>query len=144
MLAERQQKLAATPVSLQELLANKAQAHRDQEGSPSAGDLEFRRVQLTGKYDTGRSLYVGPRVKSAPGGMTEKGYHVVTPLVPSDERAPAVLVNRGWVPNDWTEDKEGPTSGREVTVCGVVRGSDQPSQFVPANVPEAEQVNPNH
>lgn len=129
MLAERQQKLAADPVSLQELLAS--------QGSESASDLEFRRVELTGTYDFSRSMFVGPRVKSAPGGMTEKGFHVVTPLVPGDKRAPPVLVNRGWVPNDWAEPSGGET---KVTVCGVVRGSDQPSQFVPPNAPEAGEV----
>ncbi|CAI5474172.1 unnamed protein product [Closterium sp. Yama58-4] len=64
----------------------------------AAGELEFRRVECEGRYDDARSLFVGPRAHTVRGAQ-EKGYLLVTPLLPPPgSQQPAVLVNRGWVP----------------------------------------------
>ncbi|CAI5502829.1 unnamed protein product [Closterium sp. Naga37s-1] len=64
----------------------------------AAGELEFRRVECEGRYHDARSLFVGPRAHTVRGAQ-EKGYFLVTPLIPPPgSQQPAVLVNRGWVP----------------------------------------------
>ncbi|CAI5947883.1 unnamed protein product [Closterium sp. NIES-64] len=51
----------------------------------AAGELEFRRVECAGRYDDARSLFVGPRAHTVRGAQ-EKGYFLVTPLVPPPGR----------------------------------------------------------
>ncbi|XP_068657341.1 surfeit locus protein 1 isoform X2 [Aristolochia californica] len=77
-------------------------------GSPSSGEelnsLEFRRVLCEGTFDESRSVFVGPRSRSI-SGVTENGYFIITPLVPTTNNSRSVqlpvLVNRGWVPRSW-------------------------------------------
>ena len=56
------------------------------------GDLRYRRVTLTGKYETDRQLLLDNQVHQ---GVV--GFHVVTPLKLAGADL-VVLVNRGWVP----------------------------------------------
>lgn len=61
-------------------------------GEPwSAEDVRFRRIQLTGYYDTTYQILLDNRVYQG-----AAGYHVITPLhlQGSNQR---VLVNRGWI-----------------------------------------------
>ncbi|CAI5998755.1 unnamed protein product [Closterium sp. NIES-65] len=51
----------------------------------AAGELEFRRVECAGRYDDARSLFVGPRAHTVRGAQ-EKGYFLVTPLIPPSGR----------------------------------------------------------
>ena len=62
------------------------------------------------------------------------GYFVVTPLQLSQRPHQRILVNRGWVP------KHGQHEGRpegEVEFIGVVRKTEQRTQFSPKNSPES-------
>jgi hypothetical protein len=57
-------------------------------------------------------------------------------------RQHSVLVNRGWVPPSWKTDWHKPSLQQQqpqgpVTVTGVVQGSEQPSEYVPKNDPQA-------
>jgi cytochrome oxidase assembly protein ShyY1 len=88
---------------------------------PAAGiddveDLRFRRVSLTGTYDTGGEVLIRPRTQDG-----VSGWDVVTPLVLRDGRA--VLVNRGFAPlapePATARDAAVPPAG-PVTVTGLV------------------------
>ncbi|KAG9440523.1 hypothetical protein H6P81_020688 [Aristolochia fimbriata] len=79
-------------------------------GSPPSDEdlnsLEFRRVLCDGVFDESRSVFVGPRSRSV-SGVTENGYFIITPLVPTTSNwrsvQSPVLVNRGWVPRSWRD-----------------------------------------
>jgi cytochrome oxidase assembly protein ShyY1 len=79
-------------------------------------DLRFRRVSLTGTYDTGGEVLIRPRTQD---GIS--GWDVVTPLVLRDGRA--VLVDRGFAPlapePATAREAAAPPEG-EVTVTGLV------------------------
>nr|WP_062210995.1 SURF1 family protein [Streptomyces sp. NBRC 109706] len=75
--------LSAEPVPMAELTTVDA--------GPGADD-RYRRVTATGSYDPAHQVLVRQRT-NADGAM---GYYVLTPLLQED--APAVLVNRGWLP----------------------------------------------
>ncbi|UED83477.1 SURF1 family protein [Streptomyces profundus] len=98
--------LSADPVPMAELTSLDA--------GPAADD-RYRRVTATGSYDPAFQVLVRQRTNDD-GAM---GYHVLTPLLQDD--APAVLVNRGWIPagNDPTRAPEvpEPPSG-QITVTG--------------------------
>jgi len=55
-------------------------------------EMEFRRVQIQGVFDSSRQVFIDNKVHNG-----RPGYHVVTPLKISG-RAEYVLVDRGWVP----------------------------------------------
>eukprot|EP00850_Spirogloea_muscicola_P004256 SM000018S03621 [mRNA] locus=s18:330498:333045:- [translate_table: standard] len=199
LLQQREQRLQEEPVplTLELKLAASSSQHVGGSGAGNTGPLEYRRVVCEGTLDEARSLFVGPRGRSV-GGITEKGYYLITPVLPDAENGlcsrPPVLVNRGWVTEAWRREHDhnegvdqvaaltGPVrtltaspsgSGSVVTndnrhqrswwhfwstgheaksaavegtapppvmrICGVVRSSEQPSAFVPANVPTAGQ-----
>ncbi len=80
---------------------------------------EWQRVSMTGTFDAGRQVLIDLRsYKGHP------GYHVVTPLQMDDGRA--VLINRGWVPQESAVDGPRPSptppSG-QVTLVGRIRAS---------------------
>jgi cytochrome oxidase assembly protein ShyY1 len=79
--------LAAEPVAPEQLLDGSA---------PLDEDNEYRRVELTGRYDVAHQLLARTRPYEG-----RVGYYVLTPLVP--ESGPAMLVNRGWVPTETTD-----------------------------------------
>lgn len=79
--------LAAEPVAPGQLLDG---------STPLDEDAEYRRVELTGRYDVAHQLLARTRPYEG-----RVGYYVLTPLVP--ESGPALLVNRGWVPTEMTE-----------------------------------------
>ncbi|GLC62194.1 hypothetical protein PLESTB_001853900 [Pleodorina starrii] len=66
---------------------------------------EYDKVQVRGRLLDEYSLFVGPRPRSVPGSGIQPGYIVVTPMLCSDRKG-VVLVNRGWVPTSWKEEKE--------------------------------------
>jgi surfeit locus 1 family protein len=79
-------------------------------------DLEFRRVEATGRFDPSHEVFVGYRSRN---GLP--GYHVVTPFIVADGEA--VLVNRGFVPVDaerWAVNEYAAPSG-ETTIVGLAR-----------------------
>jgi surfeit locus 1 family protein len=80
-----------------------------------AESLRYRRVNLTGRYETERQFLLDNRVH-----QERAGYHVLSPLrlAGSDMR---VLVNRGWVPApaDHSQRPEIATPQGEVQITGV-------------------------
>eukprot|EP00887_Chlorella_sp_A99_P004938 scaffold4.g4938.t1 len=96
---------------------------------------EYERVRVSGRFDHAKSQYVGPRVRQV-AGQGKSGYLLVTPLVTMSGRA--VLVNRGWVPDDWRQSPAafaGSQPQGEVEVEGIVRVGEEPSKYVPTNQP---------
>ncbi|MFE5327157.1 SURF1 family protein [Embleya sp. NPDC056575] len=86
-------------------------------GRKLPGDLQWRRVTLTGRYDTEHELLVRNRSQDG-----VPGYYVLTPLVGADGRT--LLVDRGWVKNppqaaDRPDVPPAPTG--QVTVTGRLR-----------------------
>jgi len=55
------------------------------------GDLRYRAVRLSGRFDAGHQVLLDARTRDG-----RAGYEVLVPLLRED--GPAVLVNRGWVP----------------------------------------------
>lgn len=141
--------------------------------------LEYKRVQCEGVYAEVKSIFLGPRGRTNHG-VTERGYYLVTPLLPVQEESGnmqvPVLVNRGWVPGSWRDrppkqisesnpgvdtlirnekankgifkslwGKKHETSEvqkpkmKTMKVVGVIRGSENPNMFVPANEPASGQ-----
>ena len=83
----------------------------------------YRRVTVTGRYDTAHEVVVRQRT----GAEERVGFHVLTPLVGGD--GTVTLVNRGWVPpgedpTGYPEVPEAPT-GR-VTVTGLLQPDETP------------------
>lgn len=105
--------LSAAPVPVDRLLAV---------GRGPAPGEEYRRVRAVGRYDGRAELLV--RLRPFEGRV---GYYVLTPLV--TDSGPALLVNRGWVPDPGsaaTPDVPAPPAG-PVTVVARVRPSEPPS-----------------
>lgn len=73
-----QRQLSAPPVPLSEL-------------SPAAPENRYRRVEVSGEYDTDHQLLLDNQIVDG-----EVGFHVYTPLLWGEPRQ-AILVNRGWI-----------------------------------------------
>lgn len=92
-------RLVAPPVSLAIALAE-AEAARSEVGQAEAAadgvsdPLDYRRVQLDGRYDPDVEVLRRPVSRDG-----VPGFHVVTPFVLAD--GSAVLVERGWVPQEF-------------------------------------------
>jgi surfeit locus 1 family protein len=61
--------------------------------APGAAPPSFAKVVATGRFDHGREALLGLEVRG-----TVLGARLLTPLVRADGGAPALLVDRGWVP----------------------------------------------
>lgn len=60
-------------------------------------DMEYRKIMVEGIYDFDHEVYLQNQVyENLP------GYHVLTPLIINDGAA-AVIINRGWIPLDYSE-----------------------------------------
>ena len=95
--------LAAPPATLEAL----------EGGDPDPETLAYRRVEVTGSYDTEHEMLLYGRALDG-----RPGHHVLTPLVVDD--GAAILVDRGWVPFEMGTPPVAaaePPSG-EVTVTG--------------------------
>jgi cytochrome oxidase assembly protein ShyY1 len=117
--------LAAAP-----LVWAEASPHLRTVGDPQ----QWQRLSVTGHWDDTRTLLWRSRVLDG-----QNGYEVVTPLVP-DGGAPAVLVDRGWIPSGTTGDAPDtvpPAQSGTVTVVGYLQVS-QPqrtsSQLAPNQI----------
>jgi cytochrome oxidase assembly protein ShyY1 len=86
--------------------------------SGDAADLIYRKVTVTGRYDTDNQVLIRNRTRN----KSDPGWWLMTPLVSVDGTT-AVAVNRGWVPYAIDEDgalpEYGPPAGI-VTVTGLV------------------------
>jgi surfeit locus 1 family protein len=91
-----QERAALSPVPVRVLLP-------DDSSLADAPKQEWRQVSATGTYDAAHQVLIDNRsLKARP------GYHVVTPLILDDGRA--VLINRGWVPQETAVDAPRPTA----------------------------------
>jgi len=137
-IVKRENKLCADPQDVKALL--------QKEGGNGA-DLTHTPVSCRGEFKHEDSIYVGPRPRSE-FGQTFSGYMLVTPMkVQGNDRKSSggndeVLVLRGWVPDVWKNDpsrfKPMQPKGN-VTLHGILRGSDSPGRFAPSNIPEKGQ-----
>jgi len=78
------------------------------------------KVRVTGRFDHAREATVGIEARGP-----VLGTHLVTPLL--RDGAPAILVNRGWVPVERTRAVTRPSG--EITVEGWVHPGDRPNLF---------------
>lgn len=97
----------------------------------SGGDVEYRPVNVTGRFDNSREQYFFATFNGA------SGYYVYTPLQLSGGEY--LFVNRGFVPFDRKDPatrQKGEVTG-DVTVTGLARArlDRKPSWFVPDNDP---------
>ncbi len=106
-----EERLAADPIELGEATV--------------PGDLELRRVRVTGRYDYGAQLELRPRARSG-----QVGYEQIVPLDAGNE---IILVNRGFIADAAGETRLVPGADSELTVTGTVRLSRGTSRFGPQN-----------
>ena len=99
-----------------------------------AGDDQFRRVRVTGRF---LHEHEAPVHGLAPAerGSPVQGFYLFTPLRLAN--GAVVMVNRGFVPTGMRDPATRPGSqpSGEVTVTGLVRAPEEPSWFTPENVP---------
>jgi len=117
LVARIESRMAAPPVPLPAVIGD-------------ADAFDYRRVIVTGRFLHDKEMHLLNRVLDG-----RAGVHVVTPLV--RDGATAVLVNRGWAPDDHATTETLPTGsgGERVTVTGIARVPRPPGPFVPANDP---------
>jgi surfeit locus 1 family protein len=92
---------------------------------PLASDpTPFAKVSVTGDFHSELSAYYGAEVRDTPSGP-QLGSRLIVPL--ERNGAPALLVDRGWVP----QTRRAPIDQPEgiVTVVGYVRPGDKPAWF---------------
>jgi surfeit locus 1 family protein len=110
--------------------AREAKAHREEriaepplewhgELALAAGDVDYRRVRVSGAWDHARTTLIANRVL-----FDVLGREAVTPLLP-DSGGPAILVNRGWFPDSRRDAVlAGLSAERTATVEGLARVRD--------------------
>ncbi len=119
LLADIAERRAAAPVAISDIEAIQK----------SGGDIEYRRVSVTGTFD-----HAGERHFFATfSGQT--GFYVYTPMTLADGRI--LFVNRGFVPYEMKDPKTraaGEVAGQQtVTGYARVRLGEKPSSIVPDN-----------
>lgn len=122
--AEIRERTAAAVVPLDDLVTPETP-------TSATGDVQWREVSTTGRYDESQQVLVRNRSYNG-----IPGYHVLTPLVlPSGD---AVIVNRGFIPLETSGDKPDVPSAPSgvVTVDGRVRSSQQRGRFGPRDPAE--------
>ncbi|MCZ7468193.1 SURF1 family protein [Agrobacterium sp. O3.4] len=119
LMADIEERLSASPVPLADIEAM----------AKSGGDIEYRKVRLSGAFDHGRERHFFATHQ----GRT--GYYIYTPLTLADGRI--LFVNRGFVPFEMKEQAkraEGQVTG-EVVITGLARAPliAKPSSLLPDN-----------
>lgn len=121
LIAKLEARVKAEPVSYTAALAEFVRT----------GDVEYRRVRVTGTFDHAdeRHLYA-PRSSS-------QGWNVFTLLKPDGDQPP-VYINRGWVP-DKLKDPSSRADGQvtePVSIVGLVRMDEAQTMFAAPNDPK--------
>jgi surfeit locus 1 family protein len=104
---------------------------------PSAiKDFDYRRVYATGHFRHDLEMLIGPRIHDG-----NDGYLVITPLQRGDNDKATVLVNRGWIPKKFKDQKSRPDGlpSGEVTVEGLLREPWKKNMFTPDNSPQTKE-----
>ena len=97
-------------------------------------DYEYRHVTVVGVYDASQQALVFRALGEPHGPYGGPGYFVITPLRLAD--GSAVLVNRGFVPQDRVDAAALSASGQqEMVVTGLMRASEARNWFTPADNP---------
>lgn len=88
-------------------------------------DLEYARVQVSGRFDDGKVAYL-----FAPG-PAGPGWHVYSAMEPAG--GGSLIVNRGFVPDDAKGRIAGPAHPGEVQITGLLRLPERRTLFTPDN-----------
>ncbi|MCQ1849777.1 SURF1 family protein [Neorhizobium galegae] len=119
LLADIAERRAATPVQLSDIEAI----------GKSGGDIEYRRVSVTGTFDHPKERHFFATFNG------QTGFYVYTPMTLADGRV--LFVNRGFVPYEMKDQKTRPAgevAGQQtVSGYGRVRLGEKPSSIVPDN-----------
>lgn len=99
------------------------------------GDLAYRPVEASGRFDHGREAHVFFSLSKPVGGVSGPGYLVITPFILTDGRT--VLVNRGFVPEPKKaqESRAAGQIGGDLTITGVIRTPETRGAFSGADDP---------
>ncbi|KAK7465348.1 surf-like protein [Stygiomarasmius scandens] len=92
-------------------------------------EFVFRKVIMKGEWDHEHTMLLTPRVREG-----VHGAHVVTPL--KRENGTTILVDRGFVSNEFAQDMAFQKDEGEVEVLGMLRTSQKRNSFTPDNLPE--------
>lgn len=119
LLADIQQRIHAAPSSLEDIERLNA----------SGGDIEYRKIVVSGTYDHGKEQHFFATFQG------QTGYYIYTPMRLTDGRN--IFVNRGFVPYEMKEASkraEGEVAG-VVSVEGLTRArlAAKPSSLLPEN-----------
>lgn len=95
----------------------------------SIKDFDYRRILATGRLRHDQEMLIGPRMNEG-----KDGYLVITPLE-RDGDGTTVLVNRGWIPKQFRDQRTRPESlpSGQVTVEGLLREPWKKNMFTPEN-----------
>ncbi|MGK5533520.1 SURF1 family protein [Streptomyces sp. URMC 129] len=102
--------------------AGDAEARPFAELLPLTAETVGEQAEITGTYDAAAQLVVPDRTLDG-----ERGYYVLTPLLPADG-SPAVPVVRGWLPGEADAARAPAPPAGEVTVTGAVQAAESPSE----------------
>ena len=120
LIADRQAKLALTPLQISKPLSSKPEA--------------FRRVVARGRFLHDKEIFVGPRsFRGSPGG------HIITPLKYASGEI--VLVDRGWVPEARRDPAKRPEAQKQraVSIVGTAGWPRKLNYFEHLNDPQKNQ-----
>ena len=94
-------------------------------------EIEYRKVRLTGKFLNKKEVHITGKTYEG-----NAGFHVVTPFLMQNGNY--VLVNRGWVSENYKEAKSRSFSliNEETSVIGLIRYPQKKGYFVPENDPD--------
>ena len=94
-------------------------------------EIEYRKVRLTGKFLNKKEVHITGKTYEG-----NAGFHVVTPFLMQNGNY--VLVNRGWVSENYKEAKNRSFSliNEETSVIGLIRYPQKKGYFVPENEPD--------
>ena len=94
-------------------------------------EIEYRKVRLTGKFLNKKEVHITGKTYEG-----NAGFHVVTPFLMQNGNY--VLVNRGWVSENYKEAKSRSFSliNEETSVNGLIRYPQKKGYFVPENEPD--------
>ena len=94
-------------------------------------EIEYRKVRLIGKFLNKKEVHITGKTYEG-----NAGFHVVTPFLMQNGNY--VLVNRGWVSENYKEAKSRSFSliNEETSVIGIIRYPQKKGYFVPENEPD--------
>jgi surfeit locus 1 family protein len=99
-------------------------------------DYEYRHIRVSGTYAFAHQVLVFRALDEPRGRFGGPGFLVMTPLLLPD--GAAILVNRGFIPQDQKERfvTQAGESASPVTVTGLMRASEPRTWFTPADDPQ--------